>query len=78
MEIRLATELRKLLVPKGPVTVDGVSLTVGQRLTPNTFTVHLIPETLRQTTLAWRQRGDDVNLELDYVGKLVCQFLHSR
>ena len=47
LTIRLASALRKSLVPKGPVAVDWVSLTVGRALGPSTFTVHLIPETLR-------------------------------
>ncbi|MBI3997221.1 MAG: riboflavin synthase [Candidatus Omnitrophica bacterium] len=74
-DIHIAPSLRKFLVPKGPVAVDGVSLTVGRTPRPSTFTVHLIPETLRQTTLASRVAGDRVNLELDYLAKLVAQFL---
>ena len=75
LEIRIRTELRKFLVPKGPVAVDGVSLTVGRRLTRTAFTVHLIPETVRQTTLSTRQVGERVNIELDYFAKLVAQFV---
>lgn len=78
LDIRLAQALRRFLVPKGPVAVDGVSLTVGKALGASTFTVHLIPETLRQTTLGLRAAGDRVNIELDYLAKLVRQFLHSR
>ena len=75
VEIRVASSLRKLLVPKGPVAVDGVSLTVGQQLGRSTFTIHLIPETCRQTTLGSRTVGDCVNIELDYIAKLTRQFL---
>ena len=78
MEIRIPTSLRPFLVSKGPVAVDGISLTVGKTLTPSRFTIHLIPETLRQTTLRSRKVGDRVNVELDYFAKLVHQFLHSR
>jgi riboflavin synthase len=77
VEIRVAPALRRFLVPKGPVTVDGVSLTVGRRLAASRFTVHLIPETLRQTTLASRRVGDRVNLEIDYFAKLIWQFHRS-
>ncbi len=56
--IRVDRPVRALLVPKGPVTVDGVSLTVGQRLTRTAFSIHLIPETLRQTTLGGRRVGE--------------------
>ena len=75
LEIRVASRLRKFLIPKGPVAVDGVSLTVGQALSASTFTIHLIPETLRRTVLARRAVGDGVNLELDYLAKLVSQWL---
>ncbi len=77
-DIRVMPSLRKFLVPKGPVAVDGVSLTVGRTPGPSTFTVHLIPETLRQTTLASRAAGDRVNLELDYLAKLIAQFVRAR
>ena len=75
LDIRLAPLLRKFLVPKGPVTVDGVSLTVGEKLTHTTFPVHLIPETVRHTTLRSRQLGEQVNIEVDYFAKLVRQFI---
>jgi len=67
--------LRKFLVAKGPVTVDGVSLTVGPKLGSSSFRVHLIPETLRRTTLASRKVGDAVNIEIDYFAKLTREFL---
>ncbi len=78
LEIRLATTLRALLTPKGPVTVDGVSLTVGRTRGASAFTIHLIPETLRQTTLSARRVGDRVNIELDYIAKLIRQFVGAR
>ena len=64
-----------LLVPHGPIAVDGVSLTIGRLVARSTVTIHLIPETLRHTTLRQRRIGDGVNLEYDYLGKLVMQFL---
>ena len=78
VEIRVAPSVRKLLVPKGPVAVDGVSLTVGASPTASTFSVHLIPETLRQTTLSLRKVGERVNVELDYFAKLIRQFVGVR
>ena len=78
IELRIANPLRTLLVPRGPVTVDGVSLTVGSALTASTFTLHLIPETLRQTSLRSLAVGDRVNVEVDYLAKLVRQFLQRR
>lgn len=78
LEIRLAGALRRFLVPKGPVALDGVSLTVGQHLTKSSFTVYLIPETIRQTTLSDKRVGDRVNVEVDYFAKLTWQFLALR
>ena len=75
LTLRVAPALRRFLVPKGPITVDGVSLTVGDAPTASTVTVHLIPETLRQTTLGRRRVGERVNIEVDYLAKLVTQFL---
>jgi riboflavin synthase len=69
--------LAPYLVDKGSVTVDGVSLTVvaaGEEW----FTVSLIPETLRRTTLGFRQPGDAVNLEVDVIGKYVARQLQLR
>lgn len=74
LEVRIGAGLRRFLVPKGPITVDGVSLTVGSRLTASTCSLHLIPETLRQTTLGSRRIGDRVNVEVDYFAKLLRQF----
>ena len=77
LEIRVDRRLAAWLVPKGPVALDGVSLTVGSRVTASGFTVHLIPETLRRTTLQERRAGDRVNIEVDYIAKLVRRFLPS-
>jgi len=73
LEIRIARTLRRYLVPKGSVAVDGVSLTVDDRLSPTTFSVFLIPETLHKTTLGFRRVGDLVNIEVDYFAKLLAQ-----
>ena len=73
LDIRLDRALRRYLVPKGPVAVDGVSLTVGAPMSSDRVTVFLIPETMRKTTLHVRQAGDAVNLEVDYVAKLILQ-----
>lgn len=76
MTIACDAELAELLVPKGSVAIDGVSLTV---LDPQAgaFSVALIPHTLAVTTLADRQPGDRVNLEADVVGKYVRHYLRQ-
>lgn len=72
--IRVPRPVRPLLVAKGSVTVDGVSLTVAG-LCEAGFAVALIPHTLEVTTLGARGAGDRVNLEMDVVGKYVRAFL---
>ncbi len=69
--------LRPYLVEKGSIAVDGVSLTVfGMK--QGTFTVALIPHTLKETTLADRVPGDVVNLEADVLLKQIAAMLQSR
>jgi riboflavin synthase len=58
----------KLLIEKGSVAVDGISLTVCN-LTKTSFRVYIIPHTLKETNLGGRQKGDAVNLEFDVLGK---------
>jgi len=78
VEISLPPALVRYVVPKGSITVDGVSLTVVA-VDPESFTVSLIPETLARTTLGTRRPGDPVNLETDviarHVEKLVAAYL---
>lgn len=78
LDLRVSTALRKFLVAKGPVAVDGVSLTVGRVVRGSTFSIHLIPETMRQTTLGTLRPGARVNVELDYIAKLLRQVTASR
>ena len=70
VEISLPADLERYLVPKGSITVDGISLTVVE-VNPESFTVSLIPETLARTTLGLKQEGDLVNLEVDVIAKYV-------
>lgn len=66
--------LADLMVPKGSVAVDGVSLTVVTVETDR-FTVALIPHTLSVTTLGQRGIGQTVNIETDILGKYARKFL---
>jgi riboflavin synthase len=75
--ISMPPALAPYLVDKGSITVDGVSLTVVEAGDEG-FTVSLIPETLRRTTLGFRQPGDAVNLEVDVIGKYVARQLGLR
>ncbi|MEG0363517.1 MAG: riboflavin synthase [Aurantimicrobium sp.] len=75
----LSRELAPLLVDKGSITVDGVSLTVSNISAPSEssqwFEVSLIPETLAVTTLGLRSVGDAVNLETDIIARQVARML---
>jgi riboflavin synthase len=68
------SEFAALLVPKGSIAIDGVSLTLVQ-VGAGGFDVALIPHTLAATNLADRQPGDRVNLEADVLGKYVQKYL---
>jgi len=78
--IRIAlpdAELEPLLIPKGSVAVDGVSLTVAA-LGVKAFEVMLIPHTLAATTLARLRPGQRVNVEGDVIGKYLQRALALR
>jgi len=63
-----------LMVPKGSIAVDGVSLTLVD-VTPDGFSVMLIPHTLAVTTLGALRPGDRVNIEADVLAKHVQKLL---
>ena len=68
--VRIPKDLMHLIVEKGSVTVDGISLTAFD-LTTNTFRVAVIPHTMQVTTLGVRKPGDQVNIEMDVLAKHV-------
>lgn len=63
-----------LVVEKGSIAIDGISLTVAS-IGPASFTVSIIPHTLSETVLAHRRAGDTVNLENDILAKYVQRLL---
>ena len=67
----------ELLVDKGSVAIDGVSLTVGSA-GRESFDVFIIPETQERTTLSRKKAGGKVNIEVDYLAKLVRKFLAGK
>ena len=68
--VRNPKDLMHLIVEKGSVTVDGISLTAFD-LTTDTFRVAVIPHTMQVTTLGVRKPGDQVNIEMDVLAKHV-------
>jgi len=71
---RAPSEVARYLVPKGSVTIDGISLTVVEP-ERDTFGVALIPSTLDKTTLNSKRAGDPVNMEADTIGKHIYHYL---
>jgi riboflavin synthase len=64
-------------VPKGSITVDGISLTLVD-IETKSFTVAVIAETFGATTLQFRKPGDAVNLESDMLGKYVAKAIQNQ
>jgi riboflavin synthase len=74
---RVPQQLGSLVVSKGSVAVDGISLTVNERRRQG-FSVAIIPFTLQHTNLRALRVGDKVNIETDLIGKYVRRFLSRR
>ena len=69
-QITLAQPLMRYIAPKGSVTIDGVSLTIGE-VGKDRFSIYLIPHTLTVTTFGQCRPGDEVNVETDILAKYV-------
>ena len=74
VSIKAPTEILKIIVEKGSIAIDGISLTVAY-VDNERFKVSIIPHTGEETTLLKRHAGDKVNLENDIVGKYVEKLL---
>tara|TARA_Y100000590_G_C15586060_1_gene964173 strand:+ start:104 stop:694 length:591 start_codon:yes stop_codon:yes gene_type:complete len=72
----LSSKFRKLIVPKGSIAINGVSLTVSKIL-PNGFEVVVIPKTLKLTNLIFLKEKDLVNIEFDVFGKYINRSLKN-
>jgi len=68
VRVRVPKALARYIARKGSICVDGVSLTVN-RVLAGAFEVHVIPHTLKVTTLGRLRRGAKVNLEVDLVAR---------
>ena len=74
-EFQAPAEVAKYLIPKGSVTINGISLTVVDPA-GDSFGVAIIPATLEHTTLANKRPGDAVNMEADTIGKHIYHYLN--
>ncbi|KIY20838.1 MULTISPECIES: riboflavin synthase [Mesobacillus] len=76
-EIQVEPDLLKYVILKGSVAVDGTSLTVFG-ISEDSLTLSLIPLTLADTVLGFKDKGDIVNIECDMIGKYVGHFLSDQ
>lgn len=77
LRVRYPAQHRGLLVPKGSIAIDGVSLTVVE-VQDDWFSIWLIPHTMEATNLGGRRAGDRVNLEFDMLAKYIDRLLALR
>ncbi len=63
-----------LIVEKGSIAVDGISLTISELFQSGEFSVIVIPLTLSDTTLSEKKSGDKINLEYDILGKYIARY----
>ena len=75
-QINTQKEILDLIVEKGSITIDGISLTVA-KVSKLNFSVSVIPHTLEQTILKSKQVGSTVNLENDILGKYVQKLMDN-
>lgn len=71
--IKCSSEMAEFIQEKGFIAVDGISLTVGVTDGLGCFEVHIIPETLRLTTLGSKGIGDLVNIEIDAMTQAIVE-----
>lgn len=69
--VKCSPEVMKYIQKKGYVAIDGISLTIGEVEENNGFHLHLIPETLKLTTIGSKKLGDLVNIEVDSMTQMV-------
>lgn len=72
----LNKEMLMYIVSKGSVTINGVSLTINE-VSENGFSVMLIPHTLERTSLKLLKATDQVNVEWDYFGRYIVNYLNK-
>lgn len=77
VEMELPEKFAALVVDKGSIALDGISLTVGS-VGKDRFAVNIIPETQRQTTWEELKAGNQVNVEFDVLGKYLLRYLETR
>ena len=75
--LRVPATLARFIAPKGSIALDGVSLTINT-VEGDTFSVLVIPHTLRETTFGTLRKGDDVNLEVDTMARYAARLMEMK
>ena len=74
LSVGLDPEWMRFCIPKGSITLDGVSLTIA-RINGNIIEIALIPHTLKNTTLGIKGKSETLNIETDIIGKYIDRLL---
>ena len=77
VQISTSSAILRLIVEKGSIAIDGISLTVA-KVSESDFSVSIIPHTAKETTLLNKKSGDIVNLENDIIGKYVERLINFK
>ena len=75
-EVEIPADLTPFVIEKGSIALDGISLTIAG-LAGNLAAVSIIPHTASVTTFGSRRIGDEVNIEVDMIGRYVASLLHT-
>ncbi len=75
-EVEIPDDLAPFVIEKGSIALDGISLTIAG-LTGSLAAVSIIPHTASITTFGGRRIGDEVNIEVDMIGRYVASLLHA-
>lgn len=76
LEVTLPEEHRGLVIPKGSICLDGISLTAAE-VTDSSVVCWIIPHTFQLTNLHTKKRGDRINVECDMLGKYVRELMRA-
>ena len=74
LSVGLDPEWMRYCIPKGSITIDGISLTIAS-INGNIIEIALIPYTLDNTTLGLKEKSDTLNIETDIIGKYIDRLL---
>ena len=77
LEVELPSEHRGLVIPKGSICLDGISLTAAE-VTETSVVCWIIPHTYQVTNLHTKRAGDRLNIEFDMLGKYVREMMKAQ